>query len=177
MNTNNNTVLGGKDDKFPTHDQVCFTAELHATISEQEKKLQAPWMGTLPFHIDAYGDGNYVKHDNILDFMQNSTLSGHIMRFCPVNYPPNQQEGFDRLARDIVLCAREHGVELVSGGGNPPPVCKSLVCSCSLLVKNNGKENAINKENEAHQVESLHNDRKNNRPNGHRSMPRRCTTK
>jgi hypothetical protein len=35
----------------------------------------------------------------------------------------------------------------------------------------------MNKENESYRVESLHNDRKNNRPNGHQSMPRQRTTK
>jgi hypothetical protein len=109
--------------------------------------------------------------------MQKTALLGHIMRFCPVKYPPNQSEGVDRLVRDICLVAREHGVELVSGGGNHPPICKCLVCSCSLLVKEYFKEKEANKENSAYRVESLHNDRKNNQPNGHQSMPRRRVTK
>jgi hypothetical protein len=163
--------------KFPSHDQASFTAELHETIADHEKKLQSPWLGMLPFQIDAYGDGNYAQYDNILDLMQNAALSGYIMRFCPIKYPPTQPEGVDMLVRDIFLVAREHGVELVTGGGNRPPICKSLVCSCSLLVKEYGKDKEADKENVAYHVELLHNGRKNNRPNGHRSMPRRCSTK
>jgi hypothetical protein len=148
----NNNTLAETHQRFPTHEEVCLTSELHSTISQQEKKLRAPWLGTLPFCIDAYGDGNYSQHDNILDLMQNSVLTGHVMRFCPIKYPPNQKEGVDNLVRDLFLSAREHGVELVSGGGNRPPMCKSLVCSCSLLVKNNGKEQVMNKENESYRL-------------------------
>jgi hypothetical protein len=83
----------------------------------------------LPFCVDAYGDGNYTKHDNILDLMKNTALSGHNMRFCPVKYPPNQPDGVNSLVRDIFVVAREHGIELVSGGGNRPPICKTLACS------------------------------------------------
>jgi hypothetical protein len=56
---------------FPTIDQVAFTAELHKTIAHHGKKMQSPWLGVLPFHLDTYGDGTYSKHDNILDLMQN----------------------------------------------------------------------------------------------------------
>jgi hypothetical protein len=180
MSTSNTNIIGDKDSsrEQPTDVQVCSAADLHAEITEQEKKLQAPWLGTLPFKIDSYGDGNYIHHDNILELMKNSALSGHCLRFCPAKYPPNQQEGAESLVRDIFLSARDHGVELVCGGGHRPPVCKSLVCSCSLLVKDkNYKENAPNKENDSYRLESLHNDRKNNRQNGHQSMPRRRTTK
>jgi hypothetical protein len=73
---------------FPTNDQVALTTELHETIAEYEKKkLQSPWLGVLPFHLDTYGNGNYSKHDNILDLMQNTALSGHIIRFCPTKIP------------------------------------------------------------------------------------------
>jgi hypothetical protein len=112
----------------------------------KKKKLQSPWLGVLPFHLDTYGDGTYSKHDNILDLMQNTALSGHIMRFFPTKYPPNS-EGADRLVRDIFVVSREHGVELVSGGGNRHPICNSLVCSCSLLVKD-CKDKETNKEND-----------------------------
>jgi hypothetical protein len=93
--------------------------------------------------------------------------------FCPIRYPPTQPEGVDMLVQDIFLVTCEHGVKLVMGGGNHLPICKSLVCSCSLLVKEYGKDKEEpDKENVAYHVQLLHNDRKNNCPNGHRSMPR-----
>jgi hypothetical protein len=132
----------------------------------------------LPFQIDAYSDRNYVNYDNISDLMQNAALSGYIMRFCPIKYPPTQPEGVDMLVvRDIFLVAHEHGVKLVTGGGNCPSICKSLVYRCSPLVKEYGKDKEADKENVAYHVKLLHNDRKNNHPNGHRTMPRRCSTK
>jgi hypothetical protein len=49
------------------------------------------------------------------------------------------------------------------------------MCSCSLIVdKKRDKENDGSR---SFRAESLHNDRKNNRRNGHQNLPRRCTTK
>lgn len=163
---------------FPSKEQVRHTQSLHSRIAEEQNALEAPWLGTLPFCMDLYGDGNFIDHANVFDFMKNTGLSKHVLRFSPTNYSPSTKtESQDRLICDICLASRENGVELIRAGGAHPPICKSLMCSCSLIVdkKHEGKENDSCQQ--TYRTESLHNDRKNNRPNGHQKQPRRCATK
>jgi hypothetical protein len=47
---------------------------IHTSSYENEKAInagiEALWIGTLPFCMDLYGNGNYVDHTNVFDFMQ-----------------------------------------------------------------------------------------------------------
>jgi hypothetical protein len=162
---------------FPTKEQIETTKAIHSQIVIEKAGIEAPWLGTLPFCMDLYGDGDYAYHTNVLDFMQTKALAGQIMRFPPLVYSPvTKKESLDKLVRDICLVSRDNGVELVCTGGIKFPMCKSLMCSCSLIVdKKRDKEN--NGSNKVFRDESLHNDRKNNRHNGHQKLLRRCTTK
>jgi hypothetical protein len=125
--------------------------------------------------VDTYGDTQYVDHDNIFDLMQNTAMSGCIIRFSPAIYHPASLN-LDQLVRDICLASRQQGVELVSARGVRPPICKSLVCSCSMILQPRGK-NKEEDDDENYRSESLHHDRKNNQPNGHKSLARRSATK
>jgi hypothetical protein len=164
---------------FPSKEQIETTKAIHSQIVIEKAGIEAPWLGTLPFCMDLYGDGNYVHHSNVFDFMKTQNLAGHILRFPPFLYSPvTKKESLDKLVRDICLVSRQNGVELVCTGGAKLPICKSLMCSCSLIVdkkRDSDKEN--NGSNKVFRSESLHNDRKNNRHNGHQKLPRRCTTK
>jgi hypothetical protein len=78
-------------------------------IEDERKGIEAPWLGTIPFCVDLYGDGNYLNHDNIFDLMKGTALSGHIVRFLPMNYPPGtpKEESLRSLVQDICLISRE----------------------------------------------------------------------
>jgi hypothetical protein len=157
--------------------QLNSSVQLQSMI-EDERKGIAPWLGTLPFCVDLYGDGNYLDHDNIFDFMNRTALSGRIVRFSPVNYPPGtKEESLGSLVRDICMISRANGVELICTGGVRLPISKTLVCSCSIIAN---KKKELSKENEGppnYRPETLHHDRKNNRPHGNQNCSRRCTTK
>jgi hypothetical protein len=134
--------------------QLKLSVRLQSMIEDERKGIEAPWLGTLPFCVDLYGDGNYLNHDNIFDLMKGTALSGHIVRFSPMNYPPGtKEESLRSLVRD-----------------------KSLVCSCSKIA-NKKKESKENDGPPNYHPETLHHDRKNNRPHGNQNCSRCCTTK
>jgi hypothetical protein len=124
---------------FPTPENVQLTLELQAKIQKEKEKLEAPWLGKLPFCVDTYGDAQYIDHDNIFVYMQNTGMSGCIIQFSPETYHPSSSN-LDRLVRDICLVSRQQGVELVSPRGASPPICKTLVCSCSMILQPRGKK-------------------------------------
>jgi hypothetical protein len=156
---------------FPTSENVNLTKDLQAKIQKEKDNLEAPWLGKLPFCVDAYEEGEYADHDNIFDFMKNTAMAGGIIRFSPVGYPP-ALSNLDRLVRSICTLSQQHGVELISARGVRPPICKSLVCSCSVILQQRGAKNQQQEEDSKYRSESLHNDRKNNRPTGNRMLAR-----
>jgi hypothetical protein len=159
---------------FPTSETVNQTIALQAKIQQEKDELEAPWLGKLPFCADTYGDCQYIDHDNIFVHMQNTAMSGCIIRFSPAMYHPCNSN-LERLVRDICQSSRQNGIELISARGVRPPICKSLVCSCSIILQQ--KKSNQEAQEEAFRSESLHNDRKNNRPNGNRLLARRSATK
>jgi hypothetical protein len=112
-----------------------------AAESAQQQKPDHRWLGKIPFYVDPYNSGFFVHHENIVDLVHNTILTGHLIRFSPIDYPPNaakDEHGIDtslqKLTIDLSARAREHGATLISGGGSRHPICRSLVCHRSLIM-------------------------------------------
>jgi hypothetical protein len=108
---------------------------------ESAQKLEQRWLGKVPFYVDPYDSGFFIHHENVVDLLHNTILTGHKIRFSSIDYPPNachDEHGINlslqKLTNDLRARAREHGATLISGGGSRPPICRSLICHRSLIA-------------------------------------------